>query len=91
MARFYVGQRVRIRCPGSEVDGQDTTIRRLDVEAEEPLDGKYVGAEVDIVGDGYPFCVFEYHELDPLTDPGREVVSWSECAWQPPHLREVKA
>lgn len=30
-------------------------------------------------------------QLEPITDPGREVVSWATCEWKPPHLREVTA
>lgn len=31
-------------------------------------------------------CAF--YQLEPLTDPGREVVEWDACLWKPEHLRE---
>ena len=27
------------------------------------------------------------HCLEPLIDPGREVIAWADCVWKPDHLR----
>ena len=37
---------------------------------------------------GFPYpasqrCYTNKYKLVPLTDPGRELVAWSECLWQP--------
>ena len=86
MARFYVGQRVRIVfaryahgrcCVGLEtvVDGfLDDGRAKLTKGLPNPSPAKFWNAFTD--------------QLEPLTDPGREVVSWSECVWKPEHLRE---
>lgn len=29
--------------------------------------------------------------LEPILDDGRRLSTWDECAWKPPHLREVGA
>lgn len=82
---FYVGQMVRVNMPASTVHGRETVILDLFVGV-----GRYVGHRVDLLvevgyGAGEMRCVFEPHELEPILDPGREVISWSamEGLWVP--------
>ena len=68
--KFKVGVRVRVNCPESLKHGRETTITRIDVRASD-FGRPFVGAEVDIPnGYGYSRCIFEYHELEPITRPG---------------------
>ena len=84
MSAFYVGQRVRVRCSVSFCDGQETFIRELGVIA---YDGyvPYVGAEVSIPYNGGPkgWCVFEYHELEPILPEGMESLADTLALWLP--------
>ena len=27
-------------------------------------------------------------QLEPIVDPGRKVISWEECSWQPEHIEQ---
>lgn len=69
MAKFFVGQRVRVECEGSMMDGMETRIIALNVSAYEAAIGDYFGHEVE---DAYPSgdpedgAVFEEHELIPI-------------------------
>lgn len=73
MRKFEVGDRVRVNCPGSEVHGEETSIRRLNVHAIND-DYGYVGHEVDIVcGRGYPYCIFPPHKLIPIGDDSNRI------------------
>lgn len=84
MSRFYVGQRVRIvhSFDGRYV-GSETTITALNVVAYTPSGTADVGHEIDIRSwDGQRY-VARPGWLAPIVDPGRQVVSWSECLWQP--------
>jgi hypothetical protein len=88
MAKFFVGQTVRVRCQDSEMDGFETRIVALDVEGEEDDIGVYVGAEVmDTCGANYAgdfdTYVFEYHELEPIIPEGMKPSTWEQCEWQP--------
>lgn len=88
MSKFYVGQRVRI------VGCSPNNAARI---------GRFIGTEGRIIAAAIPPCswfvdsaqkfpeglliAWQEKHLEPLTDPGREVVSWDECVWKPEHLR----
>lgn len=92
MATFYVGQRVRINCPFSVFHGLEATVISPLVWDWCMTTGRFLAAHaVDIDGhgsfdtaDGIGFAL-EPHELIPLTDPGRELVTWEsmEGLWTP--------
>lgn len=89
MAKFFVGQRVRVNYPPSISHGEETTVRAVGVPGKQ--DGhKYIGVEVSILNtvsrDG-SFCIFEEHELDILSPEGAEPSTWDACLWKPEHLR----
>ncbi len=90
MARFYVGQRVRIvGCEdkiGEKQIGREATVNELACMNMARESG-YIGVTIDSIDD---WCFLPEH-LEPILDDGRQLSTWSECAWQPPHLREVKA
>lgn len=91
MARFYVGQKVRIVCPSSNIHMEETTVTSVNARGIEN-DVWFDGIEVDIPcgkSKYHSLCVFEPHELEPLTD-SYDVASWDTCIWKPEHLR-VKA
>jgi hypothetical protein len=90
MAKFFVGQRVKVNCPDSDAHGEETVILALEVyvPADDEFPG-YFGIEVEIrmhpedvsEPDDY-WCIFEPHELIPIND-GYEKVEWSKCGWSP--------
>lgn len=86
MAVFRVGQRVRVNCSESRSHGEQTTILSLDKRGMAHGIGFFIGVEVAIpcAREGWPFCVFEYHELEPIIDDGRTVITWDACCWKPP-------
>ncbi len=68
MAKFFVGQRVRVACSISASDGEECRITALNVDGEES-GVEYIGHEVDIMDERYgELCVFEPHELVPILD-----------------------
>lgn len=84
MANHFVGQKVRVNCPGSLMDGDETTVLALSQVSFD--DGIYVGIQVECtipteVDDGLP-AVFSPNELIPITDRP-EVTMWEMCAWSP--------
>jgi len=89
MSRFFIGQRVRIKWSKywPYLAGEQGTIaRRVDNG-----DGDWVVAP-DCWGDTHPLDDDEEfgpgeEQLEPATD-GNMLVSWSDCAWRPEHLRE---
>jgi len=99
MAKFYVGQRVRINSPGGDLHGMETTIIALDVVGWNRDGTTFIGAGVEAPAgidmsdadedfDGYSY---EYHELEPIVDDGRRVISWEEMKdlWTPKELSHV--
>lgn len=87
MARFYVGQRVRVINRASRHFGSECKVTGVDVIAH-VIDLGERGVEVDLHCTRWSCnCVFQPHELEPIVDPGREVIAWSECVWKPEHLR----
>lgn len=88
MATFRVGQRVRVNCAGARVDGSETTVRALDVWMP---NYKVFGIQVNLpcFNPMFKYCIFEQHELVPLQDDGRTVVTWDACCWQPPRELET--
>lgn len=69
MTKFFVGQRVRIECEGSLMDGEETRIIALNVNAYDDDIGDYCGHEaVDSypTGDPEDGAVFQEHELVPM-------------------------
>lgn len=86
MKKLYVGCRVRVVGPAySEVLGQEARIIGVNVPGNE-YGRAFFGFWLDLPGesdgdDGR--WVFEAHELEPIQDPGHQVIEWSECLWQP--------
>lgn len=97
MSRFFVGQRVRVvdECDpqdrplvGGEIGGKEgTVIRRIPWYEKQPQDIDVDCYDVLIDGIAYVEGYLPGYVLRPLTDPGREVIAWSECLWKPDHLR----
>lgn len=96
MTRFRIGQRVRLidswddqgQEVGQKIAGREAIIVAIvDRWYVQECDLDIQCYDVDV--DGVPYVPGYVREdwLIPLADPGREVVSWSECAWQPEHLR----
>lgn len=87
MARFYVGQRVRVvHCLDRElmqVIGKEGVVNEINCVNEHGKKG-LIGITIE---EEHDWCFFPY-QLEPLTNPGREVVSWDACAWKPEHLRD---
>lgn len=77
MVTFFVGQPVRVRCPGSLSDGDECRVLALDVVSYE--DGiPYVGHRVNIWDEFYNcWCVFEPHELEPILPDGHRAGDYS--------------
>ena len=90
MSKFYVGQRVRVVAVQQDIFshliGKQGAVNELDCTSSLGHRG-LVGVTIDSDSN---WCFFS-HQLEPLTDPGREVVSWETCEWKPEHLREVPA
>ncbi|MGN6094236.1 MAG: hypothetical protein ACTHOL_17945 [Luteibacter jiangsuensis] len=86
MAKFYVGQRVRIigATLSKFLIGTEATITALNVPANGTY-GVYYGHATDAINAYGVAFVGKPHELEPITDPGREVLSWADerCVWRP--------
>lgn len=84
--KFYVGQRVRVVNAGRSVHliGQEARIVRWRDRAYCGKRGVYyTGWQTTLTNVmGRPF-VAEVGWLEPILDPGREVIGWEECLWQP--------
>ena len=67
MAKFFVGQGVRVECAGSVMDGMETRIIELNTEGWDDETGHYIGHAVES-----PFshddegAAFEESELIPI-------------------------
>jgi hypothetical protein len=94
MAKFYVGQRVRIvrTVNYPEVLGREAVITGLYKDA---WDGRklYDGYSLDFQVQGIPYLppvnyVARQEDIEPMIDPGREVISWEDMAdlWTPEKL-----
>lgn len=98
MSRFFVGQRVRILWSNGwpELRGQCGTV--LQIGDWNTVQGARVNYFVvpdtwgsqraptpGIFGGHYFGATSD--QLEPLTDPGREVIAWADCVWKPDHLR----
>lgn len=72
MSHLFVGCRVRIECPISDVDGRETTVIGMNCPGWDGAVGDFLGAQVDIRHPRYEggFMVFEYHELKPIQPSG---------------------
>lgn len=98
MATFRVGQRVRIvKSHRGFLQGREATIiGSLECGCSTYTNEIYWGfpLEVDGVGrigiSGFPIAV-RPEWLEPIQPERNQMVEWSECAWQPPRLREVGA
>lgn len=92
MSRFFVGQRVKLARPWFAVhEGMTGTI-----VAMFPLRHDREGRPQDCLCNWdqkerlLPECregCSHTGQLEPLTDPGREVIAWADCVWKPQHLR----
>lgn len=88
MARFYVGQRVRIikTFQYPELLNKECTIIGLDEKAT-MLDGrKYIGIALDCKSPtGRPIAALP-EQLEPITDC-YDLSTWDQCVWRPEHMR----
>lgn len=94
MARLGVGQRARFvsaRVPegipyiGSEV----LIVAGKQPIGRSPYNGRNNPCEADFLVEHYDgkIALVDAWQLEPIVDPGREVIAWSECVWKPEHLR----
>ena len=83
MARFFVGQRVRVNCPRSMKHGMETVIIG-------PWHGVFSGWEVDLLSRNKEvgYCAFEEHELEPIL-PAHEPVAIAALLEEFPSLSGV--
>jgi hypothetical protein len=93
MATFYVGQRVRIvYCKYPELfgdfAGRQGTVTGFGPCIEGPGNAVLIDGEPERRNDGRKFW-FLSEQLEPIQPEGYKTVEWSECLWQPPHLRET--
>ena len=84
--KHKVGDRVRVDCPGSDVNGLECTVTAVGVTGCRRGIG-FIGCEVDIPklnGTRFPYCVFKDEWLIPLYD-GNEKTSWEDIKeiWSP--------
>jgi len=92
MSRFFVGQRVRLARPFFPAhEGITGTIVEFFPHVDDALGNQLnCRCEWDQTERLLPACrggKVHTDRLEPLTDPGREVVSWADCVWKPQHLR----
>jgi len=94
MSKFYVGQRVRIvNAANRDLEGVECFVLAIgDTGIDSETGAHFIGYRISALHplNNQHCCAYEW-QLEPLTDPGREVVSWEKCEWKPPHLREVAA
>lgn len=82
MATFYVGQRVRIVRTTHSINnfliGRETVVSGFNGRGDvlTPLNGEA------LYGSG-----FNPSHLEPIQYDGNKVIEWSECLWQPEHIR----
>lgn len=72
MSRFHLMQPVRVVAPASGNHGAETFVTAIEVAVTGCECYDYVGTEVAIpctVNPRFPLCVFEDHELEPITPP----------------------
>lgn len=95
MATFYVGQRVRIKWSRNwpELDGTEGVIVGRETCTDQDT-GKILEWEVapDAWGDslepgGFRSFAPNSDQLEPIQYDGNKVIKWSECLWQPEHIR----
>ena len=88
MARFYVGQRVRVVVTyykhGNK--GKERIVQDILDGDEFTYTGCHRIGNENVIWFGDLLWGWE-HQYEPITDPGREVIAWSECVWKPEHLR----
>jgi len=94
MSRFYVGQRVRYISAASTSGLPYVGSEALIVAGKQeigisPYNGRFNLCATDfmIKFANESVRLADAWQLEPLTDPGREVVSWADCVWKPHHLR----
>lgn len=87
MARFFVGQRVRVIHQGQHWS-RETVIRAIDVKGADGGRYFYNGIQVDIPHRVWEWCVFEPHELIPIL-PAHEPVAISALLEEFPSLSGV--
>ena len=82
---FKIGDRVRVKCAGSRMDGHETTVLSGYGSFTDDTYGTFFGYEVEDTVDGIPgSAAFEPHELIKLGD---DLGSWDEIEkitkWNP--------
>ena len=90
MATFRVGQRVRIDCPGSDVNGRETTITRIGIVMTW-YEGTHLVHEVDIPHERYGRYAFRPRFLVPIQPERNRVVAWEDLnlPFDPRKIAEV--
>lgn len=82
MKRLYVGCRVRVVALFTKntaaTVGLEGRVNELDCKNRLGRPG-FVGVTI---GSDDSWC-FHPDKLEPIQDPGHQVVEWSECLWQP--------
>ena len=95
MATFYVGQRVRLaRDCAPENLGIEGVIDHFDTGrvGDNCRDGGILESDCDcgVSWDREAGTAWEStSRLEPIQPEGHKTVEWTECLWQPEHLREV--
>ena len=87
MAKFYVGQRVRVKY-ALTTQGKVCIHKEAIVKSELDMTGYH---DLEVIGAPHPkagYWLARPDQLEPATD-SYDVVSWESCAWMPDHLREV--
>lgn len=92
MATFRVGQRVRCVRRGEVTGHAHVLASKLKIG----FTGTVVGlghkpATYLLEPDEFPGSrgLVNGWQLEPLQPERNQTIAWSECAWQPPHMREV--
>jgi len=85
MAKFFVGQRVRVvACdyePMTYMIGAEGIVNELDC-----LNARNIPGHVGITVRGNERWCFLPWELEPIVPEGMQPCEWSECLWQPEGL-----
>jgi hypothetical protein len=95
MSRLSIGQSVRFTRVEDESDTDCDELRAVGEVGMVVGAGRYfsddpsAGYDCIVLLPSYgEYCAWDW-QLEPIIDPGREVVEWSACLWQPSDRRET--